>query len=80
MKQWIGYYENILSDEVSNSIMSIKDGWKSSTCGIKNFSDLPKKAQIYITFIEKFVEAKVSTISTSPERNDTILIENPFKN
>ena len=30
MKQWIGYYENILSDEVSNSIMSIKDGWKAS--------------------------------------------------
>ena len=61
-------------------IYKIFDGWKSSTCGIKNFSDLPKKAQIYITFIEKFVEAKVSTISTSPERNDTILIENPFKN
>tara|TARA_B100001996_G_scaffold353224_1_gene314436 strand:+ start:58 stop:1350 length:1293 start_codon:yes stop_codon:yes gene_type:complete len=61
-------------------IYKIFDGWNSSTCGIKNFSDLPKNAQIYINFIEKFVEAKVSTISTSPERNDTILIENPFKN
>ncbi len=55
------------------------EGWKTSTCGVKNFSDLPKQAQIYVNFIEKFVEAKVSTISTSPERKDTILIEDPFK-
>ncbi len=54
-------------------------GWKSSTCGIKKFSELPEKAQSYIKFIEEFVEAKVSTISTSPERKDTILIEDPFK-
>ncbi len=54
-------------------------GWNSSTCGIKKFSDLPKNAQNYINFIEEFVETKVSTISTSPERNDTILIEDPFK-
>ena len=55
------------------------EGWKTSTCGIKNFSDLPKQAQIYVKFIEEFVEAKVSSISTSPERKDTILIEDPFK-
>tara|TARA_B100001121_G_scaffold64443_1_gene56543 strand:+ start:71 stop:1363 length:1293 start_codon:yes stop_codon:yes gene_type:complete len=54
------------------------EGWKTSTSGIKKFSELPEQAQNYIKFIEKFVEAKVSTISTSPERNDTILIENPF--
>ena len=54
-------------------------GWKSSTCGVKKFSELPPQAQNYIKFIEKFVEAKVSAISTSPERNDTILIEDPFK-
>ena len=53
-------------------------GWNSSTCGIKSFSDLPLEAQNYIKFIEEFVEAKLSTISTSPERKDTILIEDPF--
>ena len=53
-------------------------GWNSSTCGIKSFSDLPIEAQNYIKFIEEFVEAKLSTISTSPERKDTILIEDPF--
>ena len=55
------------------------EGWKLSTSGIKKFSQLPKRAQKYIKFIEEFVEAKVSSISTSPERKDTILIENPFK-
>ena len=54
------------------------EGWKSSTSGIKSFSQLPIKAQQYVKFIEEFVEAKVSAVSTSPERKDTILIENPF--
>ena len=55
------------------------EGWKSSTNGIKNFNDLPEKAKIYIKELEKFIETKISSISTSPERNDTILIEDPFK-
>ncbi len=55
-------------------------GWKSSTSGIKNFNDLPENAKIYIKNLEKFIETKISSISTSPERNDTILIEDPFKN
>ena len=54
-------------------------GWKSSTKGIKKFEKLPEKAKIYIKELEKFIETKVSSISTSPERNDTILIEDPFK-
>ncbi len=31
MKEWIGYYKDVLSDEISNGIMNIKDGWKPST-------------------------------------------------
>ena len=54
-------------------------GWKSSTKGIKNFEKLPENAKTYIKELEKFIETKVSSISTSPERNDTILIEDPFK-
>ena len=54
-------------------------GWKSSTKGIKDINDLPKKAKNYILDLEKFIETKISSISTSPERNDTILIEDPFK-
>ena len=55
-------------------------GWKSKTEGIKNFNDLPKNAKIYINDLEKFLETKISSISTSPERNDTILVIDPFKN
>ena len=53
-------------------------GWKATTKGIKSFKDLPKNAQVYIKGLEKFIETKVASISTSPERKDTILIENPF--
>ena len=53
-------------------------GWKSSTRGIKKFDDLPDNAKVYINELEQFIETKVSSISTSPERNDTILIEDPF--
>ena len=55
-------------------------GWNTSTRGVKTFSDLPKKAQEYIKGLENFIETKVASISTSPERKDTILIENPFSN
>ena len=54
-------------------------GWKKSTKGIKNIDELPQEAKDYIFAIEDFVEAKISSISTSPERDDTILIENPFE-
>ena len=53
-------------------------GWKTSTKGLKSFKDLPNNAQDYIKNLEKFIETKVASISTSPERKDTILIEDPF--
>ena len=54
-------------------------GWKSSTQGTKKMKDLPNNAKIYIEAVEAFIGAKISSISTSPEREDTILIEDPFK-
>ncbi len=54
-------------------------GWKSKTKGIRNIKDLPDEARKYIFALEDFIGAKVSSISTSPEREDTILIEDPFK-
>ena len=53
-------------------------GWKCSTNGIKNIEALPENAKNYIFALEDFIGAKVSSVSTSPERKDTILIENPF--
>ena len=54
------------------------EGWKTSTKGINKFDDLPENAKKYLERIETFINAKISSISTSPERKDTILIENPF--
>ena len=53
-------------------------GWKTSTNGIKNMDALPDNAKKYIFAVEDFIGAKVSSVSTSPERDDTILVENPF--
>ncbi len=53
-------------------------GWKQSTKGVKNIENLPEKAKKYIYAVEDFIGAKISSISTSPEREDTILLENPF--
>ena len=54
-------------------------GWNKSTQGIRNVEDLPENAKKYVFALEDFIGAKVSSISTSPEREDTILIEDPFK-
>ena len=54
------------------------EGWNQSTKGIKDFGKLPDNAKKYVTSLENFVETKISSISTSPEREDTILIESPF--
>ena len=54
-------------------------GWKTSTNGIKNIMELPENVKKYIFAVEDFIGTRISSISTSPEREDTILIENPFE-
>ena len=76
----IDYLPAAVDDQLKvKPIYKTFEGWKSSTKGIKKFHDLPVNAKKYISELEKFIETKVSSISTSPERNDTILIEDPFK-
>ena len=75
----IDYLPAAVDDQLKvKPVYKIFKGWKSSTKGIKEFNKLPEKAKIYIKELENFIQAKVSSISTSPERDDTILIENPF--
>ena len=54
-------------------------GWKIKTQGTRNLKDLPDKALRYVHALEDFIGARISSISTSPERDDTILVEDPFK-
>jgi len=60
-------------------VYEVLKGWQSSTQNCKKFTDLPAKAKKYIKQIEKLIECPISMISTSPEREDTILIKDPFK-
>ncbi len=75
----IDYLPAAVEDQLKiKPIYKIFPGWKISTKGIKNMDLLPENAKKYVYAIEDFIGAKVSSISTSPERDDTILVENPF--
>lgn len=54
------------------------DGWEESTKGARSWADLPPTAIKYIRRIEELIEAPVALLSTSPERDDTILVRDPF--
>ena len=75
----IDYLPAAVEDQIKiKPIYKTFPGWKSSTSGIRNIEKLPENAKKYITAVEDFIGAKISSISTSPEREDTILLENPF--
>jgi adenylosuccinate synthase len=76
----IDYFPGALQDQIEvKPIYKRMDGWLKNTKGIKKWDELPLNAQKYISFIEDFCEVKISSISTSPSREDSILIEDPFK-
>ena len=75
----IDYLPAAVEDQLKvKPIYKVFEGWKSSTQGTRNMEDLPENAKKYIHAIEDFIGAKISSISTSPEREDTILLEDPF--
>ncbi len=53
-------------------------GWKGSTVGARSWADLPAEAVKYVRLIEELIGAPVALLSTSPERDDTILVQDPF--
>tara|TARA_B100000886_G_scaffold277000_1_gene200953 strand:+ start:79 stop:1371 length:1293 start_codon:yes stop_codon:yes gene_type:complete len=76
----LGYLPAAVEDQLEiKPIYKSFQGWKTSTSGIKNMDELPDNAKKYVLAVENFICAKVSSISTSPKREDTILIENPFE-
>ena len=76
----IDYFPSALQDQIKlKPIYKRFSGWLENTKGIKKWKDLPHNAQKYIKFIKNFCGVKISSVSTSPKREDTILLENPFK-
>ena len=54
------------------------EGWRESTRGARSWADLPATAIKYIVRLEELIGAPVALLSTSPEREDTILMRDPF--
>ena len=54
------------------------EGWKASTAGARSWGQLPAQAIKYVKRIEELIECPVTLLSTSPERDDTILMKDPF--
>ena len=55
------------------------EGWKSETARARSWAELPAQAIKYVRRIEELVDCPVALLSTSPEREDTILVQNPFE-
>jgi adenylosuccinate synthase len=55
------------------------EGWSESTYGARSWADLPAQAVKYVRHIEELIECPVALLSTSPERDDTILMHDPFE-
>jgi len=59
-------------------IYEVIEGWSESTKGARSWADLPASAIKYIRRIEELIECQVALLSTSPKREDTILVRDPF--
>jgi len=55
------------------------EGWGETTAGARSWAELPAQAVKYVRHIEELIEAPVALLSTSPERDDTILMTDPFE-
>lgn len=55
------------------------EGWSQSTKGARKWNELPAQAVKYVRHIEELIECPVTLLSTSPERDDTILVKDPFE-
>jgi len=54
------------------------DGWSGTTAGARSWADLPAQAVKYVRRIEELIRCPVALVSTSPQRDDTILVRDPF--
>ena len=77
--QTLDYYPSNATDQASVvPIYETMPGWQESTAGARSWADLPAQAIKYIRRIEELIACPVALVSTSPEREDTILVRDPF--
>ena len=79
----VGYSHLPAAEEIQAGVTPVYEtleGWSDTTRGARSWADLPAAAIAYIRRIEKLIKAPVALLSTSPEREDTILVHDPFLN
>ncbi|NML07767.1 adenylosuccinate synthase [Sphingomonas sp. G-3-2-10] len=75
----LDYYPSNAADQAAIlPIYETMPGWSESTAGARSWADLPAQAIKYIRRIEELIQCPVALVSTSPERDDTILVRDPF--
>ncbi len=74
--EW-GAYDAEFYDKVTPTYETLK-GWSQSTIGITKFDDLPQNAKLYIKRIEELVGCPIDIISTGPDREQTIVLRDPY--
>lgn len=78
--QKIDYYPASPVDQAKvEPVYETMAGWKETTQGAKSWGELPASAVKYIRHIEELIGAPVTLLSTSPDRDDTILMQDPFR-
>jgi adenylosuccinate synthase len=75
----LDYYPAHAKDQAEvEPIYEVMEGWSGSTAGARSWADLPAQAIKYIRRVEELIRCPVALVSTSPEREDTILVRDPF--
>ena len=75
----LDYYPAHAADQADvEPIYETMPGWQETTAGARSWADLPAQAIKYIRRIEELIRCPVALVSTSPEREDTILVRDPF--
>ena len=64
---------------MARPIYETLEGWSGSTAGARSWADLPAEAVKYVRRVEELIETPVALVSTSPEREDVILMKDPFQ-
>jgi adenylosuccinate synthase len=72
------YPASQIAQQEIEPIYETVEGWQGSTRGARSWSQLPAAAVKYVRRLEELIEAPVTLLSTSPERDDTILVSDPF--
>ncbi|MBB3345616.1 MULTISPECIES: adenylosuccinate synthase [unclassified Sphingomonas] len=75
----IDYFPSHAADQaLVEPVYETIEGWQESTAGARSWADLPAQAIKYIRRVEELIRCPVALVSTSPEREDTILVRDPF--